>query len=56
MTAPFNAADWDNAATEFQKTYIMGVNDYNRAMMRFLKENCMYWEGCHVIDIGCGVG
>jgi SAM-dependent methyltransferase len=56
MTVSFDSASWDNAANEFQKTYIMGINDYNRALMHFLKENCMYWDGCRVIDIGSGVG
>lgn len=51
-----SAAEWDKAAAGFQSTYNAGMNDYNRRLLRFIKEKGMITNGCSVLDIGCGVG
>lgn len=48
--------NWDSAAADYQRTFKLGLNDYNRALLRFWEESGMLFPGCRVIDIGCGVG
>ena len=47
---------WDAAADDYQRVFEHGLNDYNRALLRFWQERGMIRPGCRVIDIGCGVG
>ena len=49
-------AKWDEAASEYQSVFRLGLNDYNAALLRFWQENGMLTPCCRVIDIGCGVG
>lgn len=51
-----NTDHWDRAAESFQRSYCRGLNDYDRQLLDFLKENDMVYPGARVIDIGCGVG
>lgn len=48
--------NWDSAAADYQRTFKLGLNDYNLALVRFWEETGMVFPGCRVIDIGCGVG
>lgn len=48
--------NWDSAAADYQRTFKLGLNDYNRALVQFWEETEMVFPGCRVIDIGCGVG
>jgi len=47
---------WNEAATDFQKVFRMGLNDYSKSLLAFLLDNRMLSPGCRVIDVGCGVG
>lgn len=48
--------NWDSAALDYQRTFKLGLNEYNRALLCFWEEAGMLFPGCRVIDIGCGVG
>ena len=47
---------WDASAQDYQKTFRLGQNDYNKAIFDFWLENGMLRPGYRVLDIGCGVG
>lgn len=53
---PEDAKNWDNVASDYQRTYKLGINDYCAELIDFLKSGKMIFPGCRVIDIGCGVG
>lgn len=48
--------DWDKVSGDYQRLFVRGSNDYNKTLLRFLKNEGMIKPGCRVIDIGCGVG
>lgn len=50
------AVKWDSEAQNYQRTYLLGENQYNGELMDFLAAECGLRPGCRVIDIGCGVG
>lgn len=47
---------WDKLAADFQRTYSLGLSEYNSRLLSFWRENGMIFPGCRAIDIGCGVG
>lgn len=47
---------WDEAAVDYQRTYKLGQNDYNTAIIDFWEQNGMLYPGCRFLDVGCGVG
>lgn len=47
---------WDRAAEDYQNVFLLGLNDYNRGLLRFWQEAGMIRPGCRVLDLGCGVG
>ena len=47
---------WDKVAHDYQRTYNLGINEYNAELLCFLEHSRMIFPGCKVIDIGCGVG
>ena len=51
-----NISDAKIQADEFQKVFDLGMNDYNRKLIGFLKDCGMIYPGCRALDIGCGVG
>lgn len=51
-----NAVKWDKEAANYQRTYLLGENQYNGELMDFLTLECGLRPGCRIIDIGCGVG
>jgi len=53
MSKPKN---WDQAASDFQRVYLLGLNEYNASLLLFWREQGMIRPGCKVLDIGCGVG
>lgn len=50
------AEKWDRAAESFQKSFDRGEDEYNAALVEFLKDKCGLAPGKRVLDIGCGVG
>ena len=48
--------NWDQAASDFQRLYLLGLNEYNVSLLLFWKKQGMIRSGCKVLDIGCGVG
>lgn len=48
--------EWDKAATDYQRVYSLGLNEYNTRLLRFWEESGMLFPGARVLDIGCGVG
>lgn len=50
------ATAWDREADSYQRTFRLGLNEYNAELLRFWEEKGMLFPGCRVIDIGCGVG
>lgn len=50
------AARWDAEAQNYQSTFKLGHNDYNKALFRFWVDKGMVRPGYRVQDIGCGVG
>lgn len=53
---PLTAEKWNGSAGDYQRTFQLGQNDYNRAVLAFWQEQGMLHPGCRVLDIGCGVG
>lgn len=51
-----NAIDWNSVSGDYQRIFNLGLNDYNRAFMQFVKTDEMLPPGGSVLDIGCGVG
>ena len=51
-----NAEKWDKVAVDYQRTYNLGLNEYNSELLSFWQENRMIFPGCRAVDIGCGVG
>ena len=47
---------WNEAASEFQKVFQIGMNDYSRELLSFLLNHDMLHPGSRVLDVGCGVG
>ena len=47
---------WDSAAANYQEVFRLGINDYNRGLLRFWQDEGMIFPGARVLDIGCGVG
>lgn len=47
---------WNDVASDYQKVYQLGINEYSKKMLVFLLEKDMLRPGCRVIDVGCGVG
>lgn len=47
---------WDASAQDYQHTFRLGQNDYNKAIFDFWRRKGMFSPGCRVLDIGCGVG
>ena len=50
------AQKWNEHASDYQKVFQIGMNDYSKELLTFLLERDMLRPGCRVIDIGCGVG
>lgn len=50
------AARWDAEAKNYQRTFKLGQNDYNRTLFQFWLDMGMFRPGSRVQDIGCGVG
>ena len=47
---------WDQAASDYQRVFRLGLSEYNSELIRFWQEKGMLFPGARVIDIGCGVG
>ena len=47
---------WDAIAFDHQEVFEKRQNEYSIRLMTFLKEKEMFWPGCRVLDVGCGVG
>ena len=47
---------WDQAAQDYQKTFYLGLNEYNASLLRFWENEKMLKPGSRILDIGCGVG
>ncbi len=56
MVSESDQLRWDRAAEDYQKVFLLGLNDYNRNLLRFWQETGMIRPGCRVLDLGCGVG
>ena len=50
------AQKWNEHASDYQKVFQIGMNDYSKGLLTFLLDNDMLHPGCRVIDVGCGVG
>ena len=51
-----SAEKWDRAASDYQKVFRLGQNEYNAGLFSFWESRGMLRPGCRVLDIGCGVG
>lgn len=51
-----SAERWNSDAKDYQHTFKLGQNDYNKAIFDFWLQNGMLHPGDRVLDIGCGVG
>lgn len=47
---------WNRSAVDYQRTFKLGLNEYEASLLSFLQENDMLSPGKRVIDIGCGAG
>ena len=47
---------WNRSAIDYQRTFKLGLNEYEASLISFLQENDMIAPGRSVIDIGCGTG
>ena len=47
---------WNRSAVDYQRTFKLGLNEYEASLLSFLQENEMLSPGFRVIDIGCGAG
>ncbi len=47
---------WNSVSDNYQSVFKLGINDYNKGLLTFWKDNGMLSPGCRVLDIGCGVG
>lgn len=47
---------WDQAASDYQRVFRLGLSEYNTKLLRFWKDKGMIFPGARVVDIGCGVG
>jgi len=50
------ANKWNDYASDYQKVFQDGMNDYSKSLLTFLLDRGMLRPGCRVIDVGCGVG
>lgn len=48
--------NWNEVAADYQRTYYLGLNDYNAGLLGFWQRSGMIFPGCKALDIGCGVG
>ena len=47
---------WDDVAADYQRVFSCGINEYNRGLLEFFRQEGLLTPGCRVLDIGCGVG
>lgn len=50
------SAVWDNAADNYQQVFSLGISEYNRRVLDFLRAKGHIFPGSRVLDVGCGVG